>query len=61
MIVPLFALANAGVARCTADIARGGGDLPVTLGVVAGLVLGKLVGILLGAVAARRLGRLRPG
>ncbi|WP_232680543.1 Na+/H+ antiporter NhaA [Nocardioides sp. R-C-SC26] len=54
-VVPLFALANAGV-----DL-RGGvlGDAlasPVTWGVVAGLVLGKLVGIGAGALGAVRLG-----
>lgn len=55
VIVPLFALANAGV-----DL-RGGllGDAlrsPVTWGVVLGLVGGKLLGIGLGAVGAVRLG-----
>jgi len=54
-VVPLFALANAGV-----DL-RGGllGDAlasPVTWGVVAGLVAGKLSGIGLGVLGARRLG-----
>ncbi|MDP9378626.1 MAG: Na+/H+ antiporter NhaA [Chloroflexota bacterium] len=53
-IVPLFALANAGVAL--------GGDLgaaltePVTLGVIAGLVLGKQVGITLFAWLVVRTG-----
>jgi NhaA family Na+:H+ antiporter len=53
-IVPLFALANAGVTL--------GGDLgstlthPVTLGVLVGLVLGKQVGITLAAMAVVRLG-----
>ena len=55
VVVPVFALANAGV-----DL-RGGllGDAlrsPVTWGVVAGLVVGKLVGIWLGAWGAMRLG-----
>ncbi|HWC26253.1 MAG TPA: Na+/H+ antiporter NhaA, partial [Solirubrobacteraceae bacterium] len=55
VVVPLFALANAGV-----DL-RGGllGDAlasPVTWGVVVGLVAGKLVGVGLGALGARRLG-----
>lgn len=54
-IVPLFALANAGV-----DL-RGGvlGDAlasPLTWGVVAGLVVGKTVGISLGALGGVRLG-----
>ncbi|WP_316932133.1 Na+/H+ antiporter NhaA [Nocardioides marmotae] len=55
VVVPLFALANAGV-----DL-RGGvlGDAlasPVTWGVVAGLVVGKAVGIGLGALLAVRAG-----
>lgn len=55
VIVPVFALANAGV-----DL-RGGLLVdaltsPVTWGVVAGLVLGKLVGIGAGALGAVRLG-----
>jgi Na+/H+ antiporter NhaA len=54
-IVPLFALANAGV-----DL-RGGllGEAlrsRITWGVVAGLVLGKLIGVGLGALGAVRLG-----
>jgi NhaA family Na+:H+ antiporter len=53
-IVPLFALANAGVSL--------GGDLgaalagSVTLGVIAGLVVGKQVGVTLGAWLVVRLG-----
>ncbi|HET6547074.1 MAG TPA: Na+/H+ antiporter NhaA, partial [Solirubrobacter sp.] len=55
VVVPVFALANAGV-----DL-RGGllGDAlasPVTWGVIAGLVAGKLVGIGLGVLGAQRLG-----
>jgi Na+/H+ antiporter NhaA len=55
VIVPLFALANAGV-----DL-RGGllGEAlrsRITWGVVAGLVLGKLIGVGLGALGAVRLG-----
>ncbi|QIK67349.1 Na+/H+ antiporter NhaA [Nocardioides sp. HDW12B] len=55
VVVPLFALANAGV-----DL-RGGvlGDAltsPVTWGVVAGLVLGKPVGITIAVLAGARLG-----
>jgi NhaA family Na+:H+ antiporter len=55
LIMPLFALANAGVTL-------GGGDLgsavssPVALGVVLGLVLGKPLGITLFSWAAVRLG-----
>ncbi|WP_420115076.1 Na+/H+ antiporter NhaA [Pseudactinotalea sp.] len=55
VVVPIFALANAGV-----DL-RGGVFAtalasPITWGVVAGLVIGKLVGISLGAWASVRLG-----
>ncbi|MGR7026294.1 Na+/H+ antiporter NhaA [Geodermatophilus sp. URMC 62] len=62
VIVPVFALANAGV-PLTGETLRAAASSPVTLGVVAGLVLGKPVGILLGTtVAVRlRLGRLAPG
>ncbi len=45
VVVPLFALANAGV-RLSGDALRGAATSPVTLGVVAGLVLGKVAGIL---------------
>ncbi len=62
VVVPIFALANAGV-----DL-RGGVfgtalQSPITWGVVAGLVLGKLIGIGLGAYTAVRmgLGRLPDG
>lgn len=62
VVVPLFALANAGVDLrdgVLADALRS----PVTWGVVLGLVLGKLVGITLGTAAAVRagLGRLPQG
>jgi Na+/H+ antiporter NhaA len=62
VIVPVFALANAGV-PLSGDTLRAAASSPVTLGVVAGLVLGKLVGILLGTgLAVRmRLGELAPG
>lgn len=62
VIVPLFALANAGV-PLTGDTLRAALVSPITLGVVAGLVLGKLIGILLGATLAvrLRLGDLGPG
>ncbi len=61
VIVPLFALANAGVSL-TAESLRGAATSPVTLGVVTGLVLGKLAGILAGTgVAVRlRLGDVAP-
>ncbi|MGY1643429.1 Na+/H+ antiporter NhaA [Geodermatophilus sp. SYSU D00703] len=62
VIVPVFALANAGV-PLTSETLRAAATSPVTLGVVAGLVLGKLAGILLGTgLAVRlRLGELAPG
>ncbi|PRY48416.1 Na+/H+ antiporter NhaA [Geodermatophilus tzadiensis] len=62
VIVPVFALANAGV-PLTGETLRAAASSPVTLGVVAGLVLGKLAGILLGTGLAVRLGlgRLAPG
>ena len=62
VVVPLFALANAGVAL-TGEALRAAATSPITLGVVAGLVLGKLAGILLGAGLAVRLslGELAPG
>ncbi|SET09060.1 Na+/H+ antiporter NhaA [Geodermatophilus poikilotrophus] len=62
VIVPVFALANAGV-PLTGETLRAAATSPVTLGVVAGLVLGKLLGILLGTgLAVRlRLGELAPG
>ncbi|HXE45329.1 MAG TPA: Na+/H+ antiporter NhaA [Conexibacter sp.] len=58
VVVPLFALANAG-------ISLGGGFLgealrsPVTIGIVVGYVVGKPLGVLTGAWLARRLGRGR--
>jgi NhaA family Na+:H+ antiporter len=62
VIVPLFALANAGV-PLNADTLRAAAVSPITLGVVAGLVIGKLGGILLGTTLAvrLRLGDLAPG
>jgi Na+/H+ antiporter NhaA len=62
VIVPVFALANAGV-PLTGETLRAAASSPVTLGVVAGLVLGKLVGILAGTGLAVRLGlgALAPG
>jgi NhaA family Na+:H+ antiporter len=55
VIVPLFALANAGVAL-SVDGLRDAAMSPVTLGVTVGLVLGKLAGVA-GAIAlAVRLG-----
>jgi NhaA family Na+:H+ antiporter len=62
VIVPIFALANAGVALDRETLATALTS-SVTLGVVAGLVLGKLLGVVLGVEAAvgLRLGALAPG
>jgi NhaA family Na+:H+ antiporter len=53
-IVPLFALANAGVAL-PAEVARAASD-PIVVGVVLGLLLGKQVGITLAAWLVVRAG-----
>jgi Na+/H+ antiporter NhaA len=62
VIVPIFALANAGVAIDGDMIDRALGSA-ITLGVIAGLVGGKLLGIWLASTAAARarLGRLPDG
>jgi Na+/H+ antiporter NhaA len=59
VIVPLFALANAGI-RIDGELLGRAARSPVTLGVVAGLVLGKLLGISLTTLVAAhpRLGKL---
>ncbi len=54
LIVPLFALANAGV-RLDVDIVATL-QQPTTLGVILGLVIGKQVGVTLGAALVVRLG-----
>ncbi|MCB1733897.1 MAG: Na+/H+ antiporter NhaA [Gammaproteobacteria bacterium] len=55
VILPLFALANAGIAL---DLSQLGGlfGQPVAMGVVAGLVLGKLIGVAGVSLIAVRLG-----
>jgi NhaA family Na+:H+ antiporter len=53
-IMPVFALANAGVSLQGASLAGDGGWL--FAGILAGLVVGKLLGIALASVVARRLG-----
>jgi protein-disulfide isomerase len=60
-IVPLFALANAGIA-IDADFLARGFTSPITLGILAGYVVGKPVGILGGSWIVTRLsgGRIRP-
>ena len=62
VIVPTFALANAGV-RLSGDAVAGLVDDPVTMGVALGLVVGKTVGVLGAAFLAVQLGlgRLPPG
>lgn len=62
VIVPVFALANAGVVLSGGALAVAATS-PVTIGAIAGLVLGKPIGILLGIVLAVRLklGDLAPG
>lgn len=54
LILPLFALANAGVRIETDFLATI--QEPIALGVILGLVIGKQAGILLGAAAVVRLG-----
>ncbi|MGW1876829.1 Na+/H+ antiporter NhaA [Streptomyces sp. NPDC001975] len=61
-IVPLFALANAGIELSGGKLAAAFTS-PITLGIVCGCVVGKMIG-LVGSMAAARLlsgGRLRPG
>jgi Na+/H+ antiporter NhaA len=62
VIVPIFALANAGV-RLNGNAISDAVTSPVTVGIVLALVLGKLIGIWVGAFAAvrLRLGELAPG
>lgn len=62
VVVPVFALANAGV-RVDGELVQRALTSPVTIGVFAGLVLGKLVGVGLAATLAvrLRLGALAPG
>jgi NhaA family Na+:H+ antiporter len=54
-IVPVFALANAGLVLTSGSVSRAVSS-PVTHGVVLGLVVGKLVGISLFGLIAVRLG-----
>jgi NhaA family Na+:H+ antiporter len=55
VVVPIFALANAGVSLTGDDISNALSS-PVTLGIVVGLVIGKLAGISLFAYTAQRIG-----
>ncbi|MGC4190241.1 MAG: Na+/H+ antiporter NhaA [Thermomicrobiales bacterium] len=62
LILPIFALANAGVVL-SGDTLSGAMRSPVTWGIVAGLVLGKLIGIAgsTGLLRLLHLGELAPG
>ena len=53
-VVPLFALANAGV-RLDGEALRDAATSPVAIGIVVGLVVGKLLGVLVGTWLALRL------
>ena len=55
VIIPLFALANAGI-EVSGDSLRDALGSGVTIGVVCGLVVGKVVGVSLFTIAAVRLG-----
>jgi Na+:H+ antiporter, NhaA family len=55
LIVPIFALANAGIA-IDGSVARNAMSSPVSLGVALGLMLGKPIGITLFAFVAVKLG-----
>lgn len=59
MVIPLFALANAGI-PLSLDVAAEAARSPVTLGVAVGLVVGKMIGVTAASLAAvrLRLGRL---
>jgi Na+/H+ antiporter NhaA len=58
VIVPLFALANAGV-QVNGEVLRRAVSSPITLGIVVGYVLGKPLGVLAGAWVAERVTRGR--
>ncbi|MGC4105069.1 MAG: Na+/H+ antiporter NhaA [Thermomicrobiales bacterium] len=62
LILPIFALANAGVVL-SGETLSGAMRSPVTWGIVAGLVLGKLIGIAgsTGILKLLHLGELSPG
>ena len=62
LVVPVFALANAGV-RLDAESLRAAAGSALTWGIVAGLIAGKVIGICAGTAlsSALRLGRLAPG
>ena len=58
VVVPIFALANAGIVLDSASIEAAAGSA-VTMGIVLGLVVGKPLGLVLGAFIAVRLGLSR--
>ncbi|MBI4260657.1 MAG: Na+/H+ antiporter NhaA [Actinobacteria bacterium] len=58
VIIPLFALANAGVSLSFGDL-REAVASPIWVGVMVGLVVGKPLGVVLGAVVGVRLGLAR--
>ena len=58
LIIPLFALANAGIPLSRTALADAAGSA-ITIGVVVGLVVGKVVGVGLGAWLAVRFGIAR--
>ncbi len=59
VVLPLFALANAGVVLSAAAV-RHAATSPAAIGIVAGLLVGKFVGINVGARVAVRLGARLP-
>jgi Na+/H+ antiporter NhaA len=60
VIVPLFALANAGI-HVNGDLLSRAFGSPITLGILVGYVVGKPVGIVTSVAVALRLGRGRRG
>lgn len=58
LVLPLFALSNAGV-ELTGEVVRGALSHPVALGIVAGLTLGKPIGMLSFALVGVKLGLAR--
>ena len=59
VIVPLFALANAGI-QVDGELLRDAATSPVTLGIVFGFVIGKPVGVISAAWLVTRFGGVRP-
>jgi Na+/H+ antiporter NhaA len=55
VVVPLFALANAGV-EIHADTLRDAATSPITLGIISGLVVGKLLGVTVATGLAWKVG-----